>query len=274
MVVGSMQIATIAQCAKDLDFQPRTQWPQALPAIAWKGQLLTAFEREATAPAIDVNDLQRTDLIESMKACYPAMGLGELARFIFKLERVWPDLFIELREGLNKAYDYRWSDRLSETMQALRRTPFSFQAWVDDKHVSPRDLSPLLALPELKAFLPFLEAMSTLPLTRSEGVRALELGTELFLMGRSLTDILPTQNNAAAYLRQLEKWRRPETTMMDDQWRTDVERWPWPSQVQGQWKRFGDQSGLEVNIRTTSPEDFNKKLERLLSIGNTWSCKT
>jgi hypothetical protein len=129
----------------------------------------------------------------------------------------------------------------------------------------------LLALPAPEEFHIFLEALARLELSRSEGVRAMELGAELFMMGRPLNDILPSGDDGAAYLKQLEKWRRPNSLGRDEQWRETVKQWPWPSQVQGKWQRFGDQSGLEVNIRSTSPEDFHKKLERLLSIGDTWN---
>jgi hypothetical protein len=113
--------------------------------------------------------------------------------------------------------------------------------------------------------------LARLDLSRSEGVRAMELGAELFMMGRPLNDILPSGDDGAAYLKRLEKWRRPNSLGRDEQWRETVKQWPWPSQVQGKWQRFGDQSGLEVNIRSTSPEDFHRKLERLLSIGDAWN---
>lgn len=266
-------ISSISQCGKDLDFLPTRDWPAALPAIAWRGQLVCGFTREQGA-AFDVSVLQRAGLISTLKACHPELGLAELARLSARLEQTWPDLFVELRAGLHQEYGLRGGERLSETLGALRLTPLVFQQWVDARRVSPRDLAPLLALPKPEEFYPFLEALPPLGFSRSDGTRALELGVELFLLGRPLSDLLPSQNTAARYLQALERWRRPQAAARDEEWRADVERWPWPSQVQGQWKRFGDQSGLEINIRTTSPEDLGRKLERLTSIGSAWSCKS
>jgi hypothetical protein len=233
------------------------------------------FERR-TGIAIDVFDNGHAGVLETLKACYPELGLSEIARLSFKLEKfLSADAYVEIRDNFFRAYDLKWNDRLGELLTLLRLAPVEFQDWVDEKGVSPRDLSPLLALnSSVTEFHAFLRAMTELRFSRSEGVRALELGAELFLMGRPLNDLLPSGGDPVKYLRQLEEWRRPNAIASDREMGEDVERWPWPSQVQGQWQRFGDQSGLEVKIRSTSPEDFNKKLERLLSIGNTWSTKS
>jgi len=264
-----MQTVSIAHCAKSLDFRPTRQWPEALPAFAWRGQLICAFSREQ-GEALDLFEVQRATLIGALKATHPELGLAELARLSAALEQTWPETFQEIRNGLFQEYSLRWSERLAQTLSLLKDTPPRFQDWVDEKHAGPRDLSVLLALPRPLEFYPFLEAMTQLELSRNDGVRALELGAELFLMGRPLNDILPSTDRGPAYLRQLEKWRRPNSLAGDDLWRETVRQWPWPSQVQGKWQRFGDQAGLEINIRSTSPEDLHKKLERLLSIGNTW----
>lgn len=273
MVVRLMDIASISQCDKDLDFQPRSVWPAAMPALAWKGQLLGGFSRSIGA-AVDLFEIHRAPLLESLKACYPELGLAEIARLSRRLAKVWPETFQELRSGFFLEYGLRGGERLEQTLEMLVQAPPEFQEWVDAKKCGPRDLSPLLALKDMPAFSPFLSAMTTIGLSRAEGARALELGVELFLMGRPLSDILPTQDSGVQYLRQLEKWRRPETLSGDEQWRDTVSRWPWPAQVQASWQRFGDQSGLEVKLRATSPQDFNKKLERMLSIGDTWNDRT
>lgn len=273
MVVRLMPISSITQCDRDLDFQPRKSWPAPFPAFAWKGQLICAFERQ-TGAVTDLFEAQKSGLLESLHSCHPELGLSELARLARSLSHTWPETYLELREGFFAGYGLRWSERLEQTLAALLQTPAVFQNWVDEKKISPRDLSPLLALTGLTEFNPFLTALPSIEIGRSEGVRALEIGVELFLMGRPLNDLLPTQSHGSAYLRQLEKWRRPQGAESDEQWKQDVSRWPWPSQVQAQWQRFGDTAGLEIKIRTTSPEDFHKKLERLISIGDTWNART
>lgn len=265
---------SVTQCDRSLSFQPVRTWPEVLPAIAWKGELVCGFERKSGA-AVDVFETGRAGLIETLKAVYPELGLAETARLSVRLASSLPEIYQELREPFFRAYGLRWNDRLGELFNLLVVAPVSFQAWVDERSVSPRDLSPLLALCEnARAFFPFLEAMTEMKFSRTDGVRALELGAELFLMGRPLSDLLPSSSDGSRYLGQLEKWRRPQAGEADQTWRSDVKNWPWPAQVQGEWQRFGDQSGLEVKIRATNAEDFNRKLERLLSIGDTWSTKS
>lgn len=263
----------ISHCDKSLNFSPAPKWPTALPAICWRGYLLAGFDRQ-DGHAIDTYDLEKAGLVETIKACYPDLGLAELARLTGALSNSMPDTYIELRQGLFKEYGLRWGERLEEILILLPRTSIRFQNWIDDKKISSRDLAPLLALNEKFAeFQPFLETTTELRFSRHDGVRALELGVELFLMGHPLNDLLPATGDAAKYLHQLELWRRPQALQNDDELKKDIAKWPWPAHVQAQWQRFGDQSGLEVKIRTTSAQDFNKKLEHLLTIGNTWSAK-
>lgn len=231
--------------------------------------LLCGFEREQ-GRAVDLFEMQRAPLVAAIKSVHPDLGLSELARLSERMKQMSPELFTELREHFFQEYGLRWSDRLRDILPLLTSTPTAFQNWVDDKKLSPRDLSVLLVVKDLPSFFPFLLAMTEMGFSRSEGVRALEFGAELFLMGRPINDLLPSSGKAGPYLQQLERWRRPQTSQGDEQWRETVSRWPWPSQVQGKWQRFGDQSGLEIQIRSTSPQDLRKKLERIITIGNSW----
>lgn len=267
-----MLMTSITQRDIGLDFQPRRKWPNAFPAFAWRGQLLTAFERTQSV-VIDLFELHRGTLADCLVSCYPELGLAELARLSANLKAVWPDIYQEIREGFFRAYDLKWCERLEETLNALAMTPLQFQEWGDDKKLGARDLSPLLALPTIKDFSPFLLALSQLNCTRSEGVRILESGVELFLMGHPLEALLPRQKSGAEHLRALEQWRRPQAATKDEDWKSEVADWPWPAHVQAQWQRFGDQAGLEIKLRATSPEDLQKKLRQMNSIGDNWHAR-
>ena len=276
MVVRPMHLKPIMQCSRELAFQPRAAWPDVLPALAWRGHLLTAFARRQG----EALDLGAISLVDALKSAYSDLTLGEMARFLSALQVSQPEAFGEFREPLLAAYGLRSSERFAQTCALLLQTPLEFQNWVDEKKLGARDLAPLLALTESATsgerapFVPFLAALVRLNISKSDGVRALELGVELFLMGRELSDLLPSGENPALYLRQLEKWRRPRALAQDESWRQEVGQWPWPAQVQGSWQRFGDESGLEIKLRATSPQDFSKQLERLDSIRETWSCKS
>lgn len=271
MVVRPMPITPIAQCDRRLDFKPQQAWPEALPAYSWQGLLLSGFSRRE-GRALDLWKLSACSWLEAVRACYTDLGLGELARLYEGLKIARPTLAQEFREPLFAAYGLRWSERLEETLDVLLHTPLEFQRWIDDKKWGARDLAVLLAVPQMPEFLPFLEALIELPLSKSQGVQALEWVVELHLMGRPLNDLMPSDHNVAAYLSRLERWRRPQSQEREEQWRKTVTEWPWPSQVQGRWQRIGDEAGLEIKIHTTSPQDFHKKLERLQTIRDAWSC--
>lgn len=270
MVVRLMVLKPISQCSRYLDFQPHRAWPGVLPAVAWRGHLVCGFERLG-GEAVEVDE---APLIDTLKAVYPELALSEVARFLRALERTSPEMRLEFRDSICAAYGLRWNDRLHQTFEALLATPVEFQNWADQKKLGARDLAPLLALASVADFVPFLRALIELPVSKSEGVRALELGVELYMLGRPLNDLLPTSDKPGPYLRRLEQWRRPLSAESDESWRQTVAGWPWPAQTQGQWQRFGDQAGLEIKIRASNPQDFLKQLERLSSIRETWSCKS
>jgi hypothetical protein len=219
-------------------------------------------------------DLSEKHFVDLWRACHPEMGLCEFARFMSSLEKEWPDLFVEWREGLAAIYGWRWSDRLAQLLAVLARLPLAYQEFCDNKKMSARDFAPLLSVENLADIRPFFEALPPMTSSKFEATRALELFVELFLMGRPLNDLLPTSDNGSLYVRRLEKWRQPLAAQGDEEWRKTVNNWPWPAQVQAEWQRVGDQGGIEIKIRTTSPDDFQKKLERLAEIPDTWSCKS
>lgn len=265
-----MNTRPIAQCSKSFDFSPRQQWPEVLPPIVWKGQLVCGFQRES-GEALDLSEKHFVDL---WRACHPSLGLGEFSRFMVALEREWPDLFVEWREALCAIYGLRWSDRLHQMMCVIFLCPREFQTFLDEKKMSARDLAPLLAVEDVRVLADLLRELPRMMISKFEATRALELFVELFMIGRPLNDLLPTSDNGGLYVRRLEQWRKPQSSASDDQWRREVNEWPWPAQVQAEWQRFGDQAGIEIKIRTTSPDDFQKKLDRLATIPDTWSCKS
>ena len=261
-------MVNISHCTNELNFMPRRPWPSVLPAFCWNGRLICGFDR-LSGQAVEL-DGQGSVLLDGLKAIYPELGLAEVARLAGHLRRVEPGWFSEFGELLFQHFGLRLSDRLEQTLAILSETPLEFQNLVDEKKLAPRDLAPLLSLPSRVAFEPFLLAMTSLQASRSELVRILELGIELHLLDHPMNDLLPPSNNGSLYLRRLEKWRRPQALGQDEALKDKVTEWPWPAHVQAEWQRFGDQAGLEVKIRTTSPEDFQKKLEKLLVIPESW----
>lgn len=269
MVVRGMILKSISQCSRSWNFTPRQGWPSVFPAVAWKNELICGFER----PHGEVLDLSDKLFLEVWKACHEDLALCELARAAAALKRWNGEFFVEIGVQLFELYGLRLNDRLTQICEAIVATPLAFQNWADSKKMSARDLAPLLTLKSVHEIEPLLHELPKMTISKFEGARTLELFVELYLMGRPLNDLLPTSENGSLYLRRLESWRRPSAAASDEEWRKTVDQWPWPSQVQAEWQRFGDQAGIEIKFRTTSPDDFQKKLERLAEIPDTWSCK-
>lgn len=267
MVVRPMLVKPISQCNRTLDFQPLRPWPEPLPPISWRGFLLSGFDRRSGS-AVDVGFC---DLITSVKGCHPDLTLPELGRLVKNLAGLGAELEREAREPMVSAYGLKWCERLEQTLDRLTDTPRNFQNWAGAKRLGARDLDPLMALSRPNEFDGFLNALAELNPSKSDGVQALELGVELFLVGTPLTDLLPASNDAQAYVTRLLQWRQPACRARDQERDREVGQWPWPAQVQGQWRRIGDQAGLEIRLRATSPQDFAKKLTELNRIRETWS---
>src|SRR5665213_2964767 len=126
MVVRPMPFRLLVHCDKSLDFQPRGEWPRAFPALAWQGLLLTGFDRR-DGQALDLFENNRCTWLEAITACYPELGLAELARLHRGLIATRPELAQELVVALYSAYGLRWCDRLEETVNVLLKTPLPFQ---------------------------------------------------------------------------------------------------------------------------------------------------
>lgn len=264
-----MSFTSISQCAKSLDFEPRQSWPHALPAMSWKGLLLCGFERIGGG-VVDLFSTQNVSLKEALIACHPKLGLGEISRLSQKLAAHDQALFDQTMEGLLHHYQLRWNDRLKVTLDKLVLTPKEFQHWVDDKSVAARDLAPLLAVDKIDSLNDFIIALTRLPISKSEGILALELAVDLFLMGTPINDLMPTDSKPALWLEKLQVLRKPEAAQKDLEMREKVSRLAWPANVQAQWVRQGDESGIEIKLRVKTPQDLGAKLEKLSSVGEAW----
>lgn len=271
MVVRGMSLIPIVQCDRRLDFSPRAVWPMAMPAVAWRGILLTGFER-TSGDVLDLWQNNRCTWVEAFTSVYPSLGLAELARLHRILASDYTILAYEYGESLFSFYGLRWNDRLSQTIKWLGTADREFQDWVDEKKLGARDLAPLTSAPPMNDWLKNLIA---LPLSKSQVVKAIENGVDLHMMGRPLTELCKGDTETAEnYFARLETMRRPQTAGRDQAQAEEILKWPWPAQTRAEWRRQGDQAGLEIHLRAVSPADLKKKLERLNSIGDTWSCKT
>ncbi|MFZ3229773.1 MAG: hypothetical protein WA160_06185 [Pseudobdellovibrio sp.] len=96
----------------------------------------------------------------------------------------------------------------------------------------------------------------------SEGLKALELATELILMGHQET-LFENGSTLEACLLHLQHLRYPHTTSSDTDLKTKLENLPWPSQTKVKFERRGDRAGVEVKLFISSASDLTKIIASL-----------
>jgi hypothetical protein len=229
--------------------------------MAWNYRLLTGFEREEGL----VFDLTSTGacFIEAFHSCHPSLSLVELARLHARLKNIKGLLDGEAeRLRFFEKYQLRYQESLVKIFEKIDACPAPFQNWVCEKGLGPRELEVLNAacIADLK---PLLEAWPQWGFSRTEGAQALEWAVELFLMGAPWEKILSQTGPAKEAHAYLKALRFPETSARDEKRSFGLRSLPWPSQIQAQWNRHGDQAGIEIRFRVSSLTDFHRKLKGL-----------
>lgn len=241
----------------DLDFKPRQPSPEFCPPFVWQGWALNHFQG-TTATPIEVQDFETT-----FHYLYRQLSLPEAARLVTAAEQKsiaidWPRLF--------KLYQMGWNDRFYQLLKALLTTPPRFQDWVTEKQASAKDLMPLLSIKSAEQRNDLLLVFMTLPMTRSEGVNALELLVELVLLDTLLTQLQPQLDETVKmWTERLHRMRFPRTQAAESSCQKELMDLPWSKSYQTRWVRQGDRSGLEIKFTVHSLTDLQNKIQNLKS---------
>lgn len=242
-----------------------------VPRIFWRHHDLTLIKGTTPCPECPKVDLSHLTLPDALIHFFPQLKLSELGR----LSHFWKDLQEQVQsseadltlEAVFKHYGLRWTENLNKTLSALRATPQAFQTWVDQRQLSPHELSPLLSISAFENLQMFLSALGQSMATRQAGSKILELGIELFLMDRATeAEVLPKDNeDAVQWSQRLTKLRYPNTVLSDETHSEKLKNLSLPKEVKASWVRFGDRSGVELKVFSTSSDDLKQKLEKLIS---------
>lgn len=140
-----------------------------------------------------------------------------------------------------------------------------FAQWQIDKKVKPSDLVFTQALKtqiQQDLFQKVADHLASLKPSFSDGLKTLELATELILMGHQegLFENAATFEKWQLSLKQL---RFPHTTATDSNLKTKLENLPWPSQAKIKFERRGDRAGVEVKFFVSSDADLTKLISSL-----------
>lgn len=230
--------------------------------MAWNYHLLSGFRRDE-GMVFDISSTA-SSFIEAFQSCHPDLTLPELARFYTAIKNV--KSLIEDEDSWSQFFSFyqlRYQESLIKILEKVCQCPLSFQNWLSEKQFGARELEVLNAV-AVGDINPLLQVWNTKELSKSEGSLALEYAVELFLLGKTWSEILPEQDlKSKAFLQHLKSMRYPETTAKDESRKKGLRALPWPTQIQANWSRQGDQAGIEIRFRVSSLNDFNKKLKGL-----------
>lgn len=261
-----MTLLPLSQCSRDLDFRPLTPWPAALPVLAWQGTLVVGFHRQDEFAL----DLKGSPLGELLTACYPRLGLGQLARLIQRLHALSLNA-----EGFIRLQGLRDTQEFKSLLNSILKLEDAVQDWLDQKQLGARDLALLPSL-VIGGHPHALNLLAERNLSRNIAVQIFELRAELLLMSRALPDV-PTKSedpDGRLWLRRLWQSRNPMTATRDQLQQTQIENLPWPNHIKGEWSRQGDERLLEVQLRAHSLLDWQKRLKDLETLSESFKMKS
>ncbi len=271
------ELCSIAQCNASLDFQPLHLWPEGLPAVAVNGWVLAGFAQKLVFNhSISFESIEAAGSVAKLfRSLHTELSFAEMARLIQKIQSQKNSDIGWLRlETLLAQYHWICGDQLLETAKALLQTPVGFQNWCAQKKINPQDLAPLLSAENLELKFLFHDILQ-FNLSKSLGVKALELGIELLLMGQSpeaissqvlLTFLSQDQVAGEAWVDFLKQLRFPETFKRDQILRNQMKSLPWPGTSQARWSRQGDRGGIELKLFVSQASDLKKALTNLQKV--------
>ncbi len=260
------QLCSMSQCNKDLFFDPRTPWPDGLPAVAVNQVVLAGFSQGLVFNH-QIETTESDTIARLFRSLYFELSFMEMARLTEKAKSIsWFPLNL-----IAQKFGWAPSENFFKIATRVLKTPSGFQEWAADKKLSPLDLTPLLASENLELKYLFHDLVS-LNMPRVLGVKALELAIELQLMGHAsqslTTEALlstPPQDLSLgeAWVQALKALRYPETFRRDQATEAQMTKLPWPGTTQARWTRQGDRAGIELKLFVSQPSDLKKYLQSL-----------
>jgi hypothetical protein len=262
------ELCSMSQCNGSLDFQPLNVWPESLPAVAINNWVLAGFSQDLVFNHHIENSSAET-MARLFRSLHSELSFAEMARLMGKIkEQQTSDLSWVPLQLIAQKYHWTFNDQFIRIAEAFLKTPSGFQKWCGEKKVNPQDLAPLLAAQEIDLKFLFHDILN-LNISKSSGVKALEMAIELILMGQKpealsaevlLTLLSQDQSAADAWVDALKQLRYPETFKRDRVLQAQMTALPWPGTSQARWARHGDRGGIELKLFVSQPSDLKKAL--------------
>jgi hypothetical protein len=241
-----------------LFFRPLTKWPESLPALSYKGILISGFEHSRQHPVYELPSGPDSTFSQLIVEIYPSLTLPELARIIYhplSAQILEPQQLIRTM-GFHDSADFR------KVLKLITQLPNGFQDWISSKKVGAQELFPLLNLTIEKATL-LTNRLIELSETKSETIQRLEWTSDLVLMNHDIKKLLILS------LVELRQTRFPNTTLRDEHLKSL--NLPWSSHLKPKMQRRGDQSGFDVQFFASTPYELEKLADNLKKVATAWN---
>jgi hypothetical protein len=248
------------QSVTRLSFYPRKNWPTLWPVFIWNGVQITP-EPTSASIAKPICYPESVSLEELLLQVYPSLSWLE----VWQLHRALKQANVPVQsDKLWQLYGYRESSDSDKWESIFAQLHPAVLQWCVDKEMSPKDLAPLKALPDIKMITEELKCLAELQLSKSDGQKALEWIVDLFLMGNTnLPAVMQNVESGTQLLNRLEELRLPLVTQKKRQSEELLKRLSWPRRLQARVSRVGDLSGFEIKFFAQNRDEFVKQVEGL-----------
>ena len=220
--------------------------------------------------------IPESELYETLYEIYPQACFIELFQWILFFEK---NSYLIDSKKLALAYNFYWGDHETELKKSFSMWPQEFIHWSISKKAHSGDLRPINLYSQMNpklqtSFWFLLESFDKAQLSLSEGKKILEWTIDLLSRGESIDTLAFKKKEASSsqssvnfshkkdWIKHLYKLRYPYSSQEDNEKIKFIRSTAWPSGVQVQFIRKGDQSGFEYRAFISS---VNSKVQDNLS---------
>lgn len=254
----AVNLIPLSRCENTLNVPGTALWRSPLPPLAVGGLLVTGTPESMEGFAVDLD----RDLLDVLFALYPMLSWIQVVTIT--RHKAFSN---EARSRFVNLYGYRWN----EDLERISEIPFSSvaQQWLAEKSLGPREIAPLLILNNGNLQNQVVEKITNSKATRSHGARLIELISEILATPSNASLLLENELHffpqPELWIQKLEAIRFPGTVKRDAEMAQRLKNLDLPLKVKAEFRRSGDETGVELKISARAPAEMHKILSDLNS---------
>ncbi|HAG90594.1 MAG TPA: hypothetical protein DCL41_01910 [Bdellovibrionales bacterium] len=257
-----MSLKENSKTDKKLPIKLGVKWSEQFPALIWRGFHISPTKNSHIQPPVILDHLTFAELLKEVQGSIDSMTFLKSMDFLRMLDLD----FEKEKKSMEENFGQRWTKESEELMACFSKAPLEFQIWAEDKKLAFNDLRPLLRA-DIANIEKHLSTLGNASPSKSTGVQLLEHlcdATDDQLARLSLSEDLSSWSESFFHI------LKPMTAHKDERRKNAVKAWPWPQRMRGEWKRRGDQAGLDIQLTCLNPKDLKAKSEKLLAFAQKW----